>query len=283
MTLFMYFIIYSFLGWCTEVIFYVFKTKSFVNRGFLNGPFIPIYGFSMIAIHRILFSLFDSFSPLNFKIIIMVFFVFVFISTLFELIGGSLLYYFFETRWWDYSKNKLNFKGFICLELSLIWGLMGTIFFFIVHINFTIPLVSKIPNNLLDYIVYSIIIYLIIDLIFTVKSLINFKSLIKELKSNTQLFNKNFIKTRNKLPQSIILQVNNFKNSVSKNDQMFYVKEQIDQLKLKIENMKDKISLIEFDKLRKISQKITETRLYKAFPKMRIPFINKNNLSDNDE
>ena len=95
-----FFLIYSCLGWCLEVIYAAVSTGQLVNRGFLNGPVCPIYGFGMIIV---LFTL----SPL-------------------ELVGGWALYKLYHTRWWDYSDFPFNIGGYICLEFSLLWG-VGTI------------------------------------------------------------------------------------------------------------------------------------------------------------
>lgn len=120
-----YFVIYSFLGWCVEVIYQAAAKGIVVNRGFLNGPVCPIYGFGVISV----FALLGAFSPESMYEAsgLLVFAEGIVLATAIELFGGWALDKIFHARWWDYSNKPLNFHGYICLEFSLIWG-MGIVF-----------------------------------------------------------------------------------------------------------------------------------------------------------
>jgi len=109
------FIIYAFLGWCTEVIFQASVKGKFINRGFLNGPICPIYGFGMLLVLACLQPLSDN--------LLILFAGSVLLTTALELVTGYTLKIFFHSKWWDYSAEPFNFKGFICLRFSLMWGL----------------------------------------------------------------------------------------------------------------------------------------------------------------
>ena len=113
-----FFLIYSCLGWCLEVIYAAVSTGQLVNRGFLNGPVCPIYGFGMIIV---LFTL----SPLADNLLLL-YIGGVILPSVLELVGGWALYKLYHTRWWDYSDFPFNIGGYICLEFSLLWG-VGTI------------------------------------------------------------------------------------------------------------------------------------------------------------
>ena len=113
-----YFLIYSCIGWCLEVIYAAATTGQLVNRGFLNGPVCPIYGFGMIIV---LFTL----SPLADNLLLL-YLGGVILPSVLELVGGWALYKLYHTRWWDYSDFPFNIGGYICLEFSLLWG-VGTI------------------------------------------------------------------------------------------------------------------------------------------------------------
>lgn len=113
-----YFFIYAFLGWCTEVSFFAVKKGKFVNRGFLNGPVCPVYGFGLVAIIAALTPLKDN--------LLLLFLGSVLITSALEFLTGWALEKIFHTRWWDYTENKFNLCGYICLEFSLIWGLAAT-------------------------------------------------------------------------------------------------------------------------------------------------------------
>lgn len=120
-----YFVLYSFLGWCLEVCFCTVVTGKWVNRGFLNGPVCPIYGFGMLVITAVL-------GPLQQNLLLLFVGGMVLTSTL-ELITGFVLKQLFHTRWWDYSDQKFQLGGYICLKFSLAWGLVGTLAVRLLH------------------------------------------------------------------------------------------------------------------------------------------------------
>ncbi len=125
-----YFLIYSFLGWVAEVAYAAFTTGKLVNRGFLNGPICPIYGFGMLA----LLALMDYVG----QNVLLQFLVGMAVTTGIELAGGWALYKIFHTRWWDYSMFRFNLGGYICLRFSLLWGVASLGMVRIVH-----PLVAR--------------------------------------------------------------------------------------------------------------------------------------------
>ncbi len=115
-----YFIIYSFLGWVVEVAFQAVRRGKIINRGFLNGPICPVYGFGVVGIVLMTDSIETHMQgDLNIGIL---FVIGVVIATAIELLAGWLLDVMFHARWWDYSDQKLNFRGYVCLKFSLIWG-----------------------------------------------------------------------------------------------------------------------------------------------------------------
>lgn len=116
-----YFLLYSFLGWCTEVVFHAFTMKKLINRGFLNGPVCPVYGFGMIGIFIFIHAV--SGQAVENTSVVTLFLAGTVICTLIELIAGWLLDIIFHARWWDYRSQKFNFKGYICLKFSVLWGL----------------------------------------------------------------------------------------------------------------------------------------------------------------
>ncbi|MDR3806627.1 MAG: putative ABC transporter permease, partial [Faecalibacterium sp.] len=113
-----YFLVYSCLGWCLEVVYAAATTGQIVNRGFLNGPVCPIYGFGMVIV---LFAL----TPFEHSTLAL-YIGGVILPSALELVGGWALYKLYHTRWWDYSDKPFNIGGYICLEFSLLWG-VGTL------------------------------------------------------------------------------------------------------------------------------------------------------------
>ena len=127
--------IYSFLGWCVEVIYHTVKYGEFSNRGFVGGPVCTIYGVGFTGVVCLLQPFRDN--------VFVLFPVSVALATALELITGWVLEKVFHEKWWDYSKEPFNVKGYICLRFSLIWGLAGTATLMIVH-----PLVEKVYRKL---------------------------------------------------------------------------------------------------------------------------------------
>lgn len=109
-----WFFIYSFLGWVWETFYVSTKHGEFVNRGFVSGPFCTIYGFGAISVYLIL-------KPIE-NHVLLLFLGGIVVATVLEYITAVLMESIFHTSWWDYSDQKFNFQGRICLGVSLGWG-----------------------------------------------------------------------------------------------------------------------------------------------------------------
>ena len=116
---FLLFITYAFFGWLMEVICKLIQEKRFINRGFLIGPYCPIYGWGALAITILLKKYLDD--P------IALFFMSVIICSVIEYLTSYILEKKYHARWWDYSNKKYNINGRICLETLIPFGLLGMI------------------------------------------------------------------------------------------------------------------------------------------------------------
>lgn len=171
------FFIYSFAGWFMESVGNIFKEKKFVNRGFLIGPYCPVYGFGVVGI-TLLLSKYRNDIPALFIL-----------STV---ICGSLEYFtsfimekLFKARWWDYHNRKFNINGRICLETLIPFGIAGTVIVCIFN-PLIISLLDNLSNNVI-YIISSILaICFIIDFIISFKIILSFKGSIYDSKDNTE-------------------------------------------------------------------------------------------------
>ena len=134
-----YFLLYSCLGWCVEVAYSAVTRGKLVNRGFLNGPVCPIYGFGMLALLFALTPLLDNG--------LLLFAGGVIIPSALELAAGWLLYRLYHTRWWNYTDRPFNLGGYICLEFSLYWGLGAVFIMKLVHPTLA-ALVDMVPRPL---------------------------------------------------------------------------------------------------------------------------------------
>ena len=147
---FAYFLIYSCLGWCLEVIYAAVTTGQLINRGFLNGPVCPIYGFGMVIV---LFAL----TPLSHSLLLL-YLGGVILPSALELVGGWALYKLYHPRWWDYSDYPFNIGGYICLEFSLLWGVGTLIVMKLVHpiIADAVALIPPLVGLVLMFLLYAI-------------------------------------------------------------------------------------------------------------------------------
>ena len=155
--IFWYFMIYSFAGWCIEVIFHVFSVGKIINRGFLCGPVCPVYGFGVLSVFTVVYSVLpDIFHyPVEKLIggddivgILLVFICGVVFATIVELSAGWMLDTAFHARWWDYSNEPFNFRGYICPRFSMIWGLACLLVVRVVQPAMANSLLLRIPERI---------------------------------------------------------------------------------------------------------------------------------------
>ncbi len=114
-----FFYLYCFCGWIFESTFVSLKSRKFVNRGFMRGPFLPIYGSGAIMMLVVSMPFQDN--------IFLTYIAGCIGATALELVTGELMEALFKVRYWDYSNQKLNYKGHICLSSTVAWGFL-TIF-----------------------------------------------------------------------------------------------------------------------------------------------------------
>lgn len=167
-----YFIIYSFLGWVMESIVRTICEKKLINTGFLHGPFCPIYGIGSI----ILFLLLRNFE----NRLVLLFFSGIIVLTFWEYIVGVMLEKIFKTKYWDYSDQKFNFQGRICLVNSICWGVLAVLLVKYIH-PFIENLVSKVDITILYYIIGITSFLMLIDMIISIIKVKNIQSTLEQV------------------------------------------------------------------------------------------------------
>ena len=168
-----YFIIYSMLGWVLESVFKSILFKKLVNSGFLHGPFCPIYGAGALIMILFLGRFSDN--------ILMLFVMSFVVLTLWEYLVGILLEKLFHTKYWDYSNNRFNFQGRICLQNSIYWGILGVLFIKLIH-PFMIEQVKQIPTQALINFNILILVLLLTDSVISIVKLNTYENKLKQLK-----------------------------------------------------------------------------------------------------
>lgn len=201
-----YFIIYSFLGWIMESIVRTVCEKKLINTGFLYGPFCPIYGCG--AIIMILFLK-------NFENTWILLFVTSFLFlTFWEYIVGVFLEKTFKTKYWDYSEQKFNFQGRICLVNSICWGILGIIFIKYIH-PFVIEKLQYVDVISLKIVVYTAMILFIIDTTISIIKLVNIQSTLDKVESLNLQIKEKLLEVKNadkiKAPENVQILIDNMK------------------------------------------------------------------------
>ena len=194
---FLLFIIYSFIGWVIEVIDAYIKTGKFVNRGFLIGPYCPVYGIGCTLMIILLSKYLDD--------IVVLFFMCIVTFSILEYMTSFAMEKLFKARWWDYSNKRFNINGRICLETMIPFGLGGVFIMYVVNPVIMYVLTSM-PDILLT--IFSIVIGILytLDLCVSVKVISNLKMTARNIKKDSTieitrkvkeiLSNKNYIKRR---------------------------------------------------------------------------------------
>lgn len=185
-----YFIIYAFFGWSLEVVYQAVEHGKFINRGFLNGPYCPIYGFGVVIVVGML-------EPIKNNLIIL-YLGSVILTSLLELFTGFILEKIFNMKWWDYSQEKFNLHGYICLKFSLLWGVACLIVVRLIHPLIAV-FVSKIPHTFGLIVISVIMLCFVSDMIFTVLAIINFKKKLRILEGISAEMRKISDKTGEKI------------------------------------------------------------------------------------
>ena len=249
------FVIYSFSGWCIEVIFAAANTGRFVNRGFLNGPVCPIYGGGAVILLLLL-------EPFEGRILLL-FIGTVVLTSLLELIVGFFLKKLFHQRWWDYSEEPFNVGGYICLKFSLLWGIGGVVIIEAVQPSI-MSLIHVIPQAV--GMVFLCVIYVLfsVDTVITVATIQNFNN-------------------RLRLLEEVSIPLRSISDEIGSNlsENVIDLLHLAEDLKEKAEDWREKADEVVKDRtddIREAYQKYIELleakpfgqeRLMKAFPRMR--------------
>ena len=141
---FMLFIFYSICGWIIEMLWCFVIQKRFTDRGFLIGPYCPIYGVCSILV----ITLLQKYS----KDFLAAFILSALICSIIEYVTSFLMEKLFKARWWDYSNKKLNINGRVCLKNSVLFGVLGMLLICIIN-----PHIEVLFNKFYGNIIYNLI------------------------------------------------------------------------------------------------------------------------------
>ena len=185
-TYFMLFFIYAILGWIIETTLVSIEKRNLVNRGFLIGPYCPIYGFGGLAITILL----KNYT----KDPIVLFLMAVIICGILEYFTSYIMEKIFKARWWDYSAKKYNINGRICLETVVPFGILGCLVMYVLN-PITFKYLNMLSNSMLNIISAICFTIFITDNIVSYNVISSFTKTVKtinvgKIKDNTEEITK---------------------------------------------------------------------------------------------
>ncbi|MCY1152574.1 MAG: putative ABC transporter permease [Sphaerochaetaceae bacterium] len=172
-----YFFIYCFVGWICEEIYCSVSAKKIVNRGFLHGPYLPIYGFGAMTVLFLLEPFINN--------MILLFFAGMVATSIIEYLGSFFLEKIFHIKLWDYSKNFLNINGRVCLLNSTLFGLLSLFMVYIIH-PFISKYVTKLPEIVQYYIAFVIVLGMSFDFALSAAKMVSFNKALEEIRDRSE-------------------------------------------------------------------------------------------------
>ena len=261
-----FFFIYAFLGWCAEVIYATVNSRKFVNRGFLNGPVCPIYGFGVVIIIICL-------TPLKDNIILSYIGSVVLISSL-ELLTGWLLEKSFHQKWWDYADMPFNINGYICLKFSLMWGLVCLVILNMIH-PIIYNIIVLVPVTMGNVFLGIFVAMITVDIVLTIQSVINLNKVLKQLNEIATKIRKFSEELGDKISSgsiSLLEKGEELKNVLNEGKAFTsrVVEEKMEMMDQSVEKVKTQILELEHKRKELLNKGFFGwKRLLQAFPKMK--------------
>jgi len=239
LVLFLVFTVYSFLGWLCESIFCSIPAGKFINRGFLNGPFCPIYGVGGVFVVFIL-------TPFQHNLFVL-YFAGVVLTSVLEYVTGLALELIFHTKYWDYSDHKINFQGRVCLVNSLLFGVMCVVGMWFIHPALMRAL-GMIPASVIPVLSIGFMLYFTCDTVISVHTVLQLNGKLDELQNILDEIKQKAAAAKTETIESIQAAF----DSLLDDDTLSYLK----TLYEKFDNMLEE-------------SKVSQRRVIKAFPTMK--------------
>lgn len=177
----LFFYIYSFIGWIWESCYVSVRRHQWVNRGFLHGPMLPIYGSGALVI------LISTIGVREEPWLIFLFGMLA--ATALEYITGAVMEKLFHVRYWDYSGQKLNLNGYICVSSSLCWGVFSVLLVRVVHVPVE-QAVLDVPILITDCAALALTVIMSVDLTQSFNEAMDLKRVLIQLEESKEQIKK---------------------------------------------------------------------------------------------
>lgn len=167
-----FFYMYCFFGWCFESTFVSLKSRKLVNRGFMRGPFLPLYGSGAIMMLVVSMPFRDN--------VLLTYIAGVIGATALEYVTGVVMEALFKVRYWDYSNRLLNFQGHICLRSSIVWGFFTILMTRVIHMPIE-QMVLSIPGHVMAWVTVLLTVYIVADFTLSFKAALDLQDILVKI------------------------------------------------------------------------------------------------------
>ena len=224
-----WFWLYSFCGWIWESSYVSIRQKKLVNRGFVNGPLLTLYGTGAVMVYLILRPFEANVWALYFGGVI--------VATVLEYVTGVLMETIFHAHWWDYSNQKFNFQGKICLSSSIAWGFFTLGLFYILQ-PIAVKVVNLVSDTTGEIIVSVVTVCYLVDFGFSAAAAFQLGQKMRSLEKTWGEFMKYLQKSRfNQLAEEMNAKVQQYRAEYSRDKMKEYLAEKRQTLSEAMEQM----------------------------------------------
>jgi len=193
-TLFLYLVSYSFIGWVYESALCSYLEKRFVNRGFLNGPVCPVYGFGAVLVIAVFGGT---------RNVALLFFGGMLLTCSLEFLTSLILEKLFHAKWWDYSQYRFNIQGRVCLQGALVFGALSVLIVLFIH-PFILKVLSALPDGAVIGLSAVFLAGLCADIVLTVRHLLMLDGRLKEIQEAFNRFAEPYAKRAGELKTTLL-------------------------------------------------------------------------------
>lgn len=240
-----YFYFYCFFGWIFESTYVSLKSRKFVNRGFMRGPFLPIYGSGAIMMLVVSMPFQDN--------IFLTYVAGCIGATALELVTGMAMEALFKVRYWDYSNQKFNYKGHICLSSTIAWGFLTILMTEFLHKGVE-KIVFAIPVMVVNTVTVIVTVYIIIDFTLSFKAAMDLRDILVGLEKAKEEMER--IQKR----LDVLIAVANDERETRKLENSMRVDELMDNIENKFNAFRERIKVNPSEFMEEVREEILELR-----------------------
>lgn len=240
-----FFYFYCFFGWIFESAYVSLRSKKFVNRGFMRGPFLPIYGSGAIMMLVVSMPFQDN--------IFLTYIAGCIGATVLELVTGVAMEALFKVRYWDYSNQKFNYKGHICLSSTIAWGFLTIFMTEFLH-KVVGKIISFIPAMTINVVTVIVTVYIIIDFTLSFKAAMDLRDILVGLEKAKQEMER--IQKR----LDVIIAVANDEREMRKLENSMRIDDLMESIEERFGAFKERIKINPSEFMEDVREEITELR-----------------------